>query len=203
MIRPRWRTGAAVLLLTPGLYVGLTAQPANAYCWLGDKWSTATPHELWADTTISSTWSTHIDAMRQLWNAPSKWRFSTYYPPGYYGPPYRGGWIAYVDLESSGIDSIPAATQSNWGTDMQWADTYLSDDWTWNTTGTMSESLKKADLRTVVLHELGHWLSLDHPNQCDGGVMTTAEVAAVMNANWTSKQTLRADDNSGAAAIYP
>ncbi|MDQ1711005.1 MAG: hypothetical protein QOE45_455 [Frankiaceae bacterium] len=190
----------ALLVATP-VAVVMTAQPASAYCWLGDKWSTASPHEVWADTTIPGTWSPIVSASVTAWNnATGSWNAS-YIPPGNFGPPYRGGWVARIDFSNAGYADVPASTLSNWTSNMTWADTYLNTDWSWNTSGTMNQAGKNVDVRTIVIHELGHWLSLDHPNQC--GSMTTNEINAVMNPNWTNKPNLNADDNAGSSAVYP
>ena len=63
-----------------------------------------------------------------------------------------------------------------------------------------------ADFETVTLHEFGHAHGLGHPFQdCPTHLncpMTTAEIASVMNVNFTIKRTLTGDDIAGLAAIY-
>jgi predicted Zn-dependent protease len=53
------------------------------------------------------------------------------------------------------------------------------------------------DLRRTVLHELGHVLGLEHPD--DGGQM----VAAIMNHQEGDTDTLQDDDANGARFLYP
>jgi len=53
-----------------------------------------------------------------------------------------------------------------------------------------------ADLHRVALHEFGHVLGLNHPDQ--GGQY----VAAIMNSSVSSIDSLQIDDASGAAALY-
>lgn len=52
------------------------------------------------------------------------------------------------------------------------------------------------DLRRVALHELGHLLGLDHPDE------SGQSVAAAMNANNAGLEALTADDEGGARALY-
>jgi hypothetical protein len=53
------------------------------------------------------------------------------------------------------------------------------------------------DLRRTVLHELGHVLGLEHPDE--GG----QTVAAIMNHTTSDVDTLQADDEAGIRALYP
>jgi predicted Zn-dependent protease len=52
------------------------------------------------------------------------------------------------------------------------------------------------DVRRVLLHELGHVLGLEHPDE--GG----QEVAAIMNHTTSDLDTLQADDEAGIMALY-
>ena len=53
------------------------------------------------------------------------------------------------------------------------------------------------DVRRVLLHELGHVLGLEHPDE--GG----QTVAAIMNHTTSDMDTLQADDEAGILALYP
>jgi predicted Zn-dependent protease len=53
------------------------------------------------------------------------------------------------------------------------------------------------DVRRVVLHELGHVLGLEHPDE--GGQV----VAAIMNQTVSDTDSLQADDEAGLLALYP
>jgi hypothetical protein len=55
----------------------------------------------------------------------------------------------------------------------------------------------RLDVRRVVLHELGHVLGLEHPD--DGG----QDVPAIMNHTTSNVETLQADDEAGIRALYP
>ena len=53
------------------------------------------------------------------------------------------------------------------------------------------------DLRRVLMHEFGHVLGLDHPNE------SGQTVAAIMNSTVSDLDDLQADDIAGVNAIYP
>ena len=53
------------------------------------------------------------------------------------------------------------------------------------------------DLHRVVLHELGHVLGLEHPNEAG------QSVTALMNRSLSDLDTLTPDDRTGAAFLYP
>jgi Matrixin len=55
----------------------------------------------------------------------------------------------------------------------------------------------RMDVRRVVLHELGHVLGLEHPD--DGG----QTVSAIMNHTTGDVDTLQADDEAGIRTLYP
>jgi hypothetical protein len=53
------------------------------------------------------------------------------------------------------------------------------------------------DLHRVLLHEFGHVLGLDHPNQLG------QTVAAIMNSGESDTDSLQADDRAGIISLYP
>lgn len=70
---------------------------------------------------------------------------------------------------------------------------YLNSTWTWNKTCTLNQAQKKADVYTILLHETGHTVSLNHDS---------SQTAAVMWPNFVCKQSLTADDKAGIDALY-
>ncbi|MGW5240886.1 hypothetical protein ACWEOW_18290 [Monashia sp. NPDC004114] len=63
--------------------------------------------------------------------------------------------------------------------------------------GSVNQSTKQADVGTVMVHELGHEIYLNHPSAC--GSMTSAEVGAAMNPAWVKRWYTNSDDKAGAA----
>jgi len=56
----------------------------------------------------------------------------------------------------------------------------------------------KSDLRRIALHELGHFLGLDHPDDAN----PPQNVAAIMNSSESNTYDLTADDIAGAQFLY-
>ncbi|CAN5516294.1 hypothetical protein BH20CHL7_BH20CHL7_08460 [soil metagenome] len=135
------------------------------------------------------------------WNgvAGSTWNV-TYFPPNPGGgSPANGGWISWGG--GPGFGGAPAVTQIfRIGNTINSTNTWFNLAFTWNADGIMNQGQMKADVTTVGLHEMGHWLTVLHPSDC--GAMDAAEVAAVMNPNWVKKWVLGADDKAASAAKY-
>lgn len=77
---------------------------------------------------------------------------------------------------------------------LQFANIYLNSDWAWNTNCVLNQAAKQADLLTIILHEMGHAVSLNHDQAFQN---------AVMWPNYVCKQNLTADDRNGIGALYP
>lgn len=76
-------------------------------------------------------------------------------------------------------------------------DVLVNTAWTWNSyRGSLQAS--KPDLRRVLLHEFGHVLGLDHPDQAT----PSQSVSAVMNSTVSNVETLQDDDKNGAFVLY-
>ncbi len=81
------------------------------------------------------------------------------------------------------------------GTTMEQSDTVFNSAWTWDSyRGPLQGSL--IDFRRVAIHEFGHMLGLDHPD--DKG----QNVAAIMNSKVSNIDTVQPDDIAGIKAIY-
>lgn len=74
------------------------------------------------------------------------------------------------------------------------SDILFNSAWTWNSyRGVLQQP---EDIRRVAIHELGHVLGLDHPDQAG------QTVTAIMNAYVSNIDTLQADDLTGAQFLY-
>ncbi len=81
------------------------------------------------------------------------------------------------------------------GTVFEETDTVFNSAYTWDSyRGPFNPSV--LDFRRVAIHEFGHTLGLDHPDQ-DG-----QHVTAIMNSHISDIDTVQADDIAGAEALY-
>jgi sugar lactone lactonase YvrE len=79
------------------------------------------------------------------------------------------------------------------------ADIVFNSNWPWDSyRGPRSVRPDRWDLRRVALHELGHLLGLDHPDQAN----PPQSIAAIMNSRISNIDALQTDDIAGAQALY-
>jgi hypothetical protein len=181
--------------------ITLAAGPAAASCDSGQRWSNGGPHYVWGTTSIPVGLRGAVRNGVLGWNGVSNstWALS-WVEPGPFGPPYNGGWASWGG--GSGFFGAPAITtqQRNASGIIVGANSYFDPSWSWNASGVMDQASRKADVTTVVMHEMGHWLRLKHPSQCHPP--SNAEIAAVMQPIWTAKWSLAPDDRAASAAKY-
>lgn len=82
------------------------------------------------------------------------------------------------------------------------ADIHMNDCWPWDATG--APDWDEVDVQSVVLHEIGHWLSLLHDD--DPICSTGAARRPIMCSTYvlgTLSHTLHANDRAGISYIYP
>ncbi len=211
-------TGMAMLL---GAACAVVYQaPANAYQTFqqlcgGGKFSSSSQNVYIAAATVPSGWTSAIDASRSQWNGITGSSFSYSAPVRVTGPlPPAGGHgtaIRYYDIHTN--DGIPLSTPA-WTSNLDplsvnhsIAYVNLSSKWSWNTSGTLNQATHTADVRTVVVHEMGHANGLAHPWQSNcagagGRSMSAAEQASVMNVTFTQKWNTNSDDKAAMAYLY-
>ncbi|MDD5198762.1 MAG: matrixin family metalloprotease [Terrimicrobiaceae bacterium] len=206
MIRPL-RIFIAVVL-----FVG-TGAVAWAYAFLGSKWTTS---PVVMQLQLGSSSGRLIDGSRS-WNAVARgalaiWnqylanlQFSVVTSSN--TPPGDGDGVNNVFFDNSVYgfsfgDAVAITTEwtRNGGRQRIEADTVFNSTLSWNS---YRGNLKRTasgdtlyDLRRVALHEFGHTLGLDHPD--DHG----QSVKAIMNSRVSNLDSLQADDIRGGQALY-
>jgi len=99
-----------------------------------------------------------------------------------------------VDGDSFGSGTLAVTLIYSRGTVMEETDTYFNTAYTWDS---YRGALKQAeDFHRVALHEFGHTLGLDHPDQAG------QKVTAIMNSTVSNVDGLQADDIAGVQSIY-
>lgn len=183
----------AVAVLAVGTSL-LTMPAAESYCTSGYTWNRSTL-EMRSGSSIPGSWDDTLRSSANAWNDISganwtlKWRNKSFTgptpvtvskqasaPPGFKGNPavtdivIKNGYIVGGNI-------------------------YFNNSWSWNFDGTMNFSKKKADVRTIAVHEMGHETHLNHPSAC--GAMNSAEKKSAMNPAGVKRQSINSDDREG------
>ncbi len=207
----------AFRLITVVISVFATASLAHAYAKLGSTWPSGNiPLRLQLDSTASATVSLPLTDGTATWNgiaesALADWnailarsRFTSsvssaaaptrandgvtqiFFATNYYGSAFDSRTLA-VTLVDNGDQTIRTEE----------ADLIVNRSRAWNSyRGSIGSTV--LDLRRVLLHELGHVLGLDHPDQAT----PVQNVSAIMNSTISNLDALTADDLSGANYLY-
>lgn len=105
-------------------------------------------------------------------------------------------------IHGDAFDDSTLAVTTHWrrGSTRIEADVIFNTKWSWNSyrgqTRPAASGGTLKDIRRVALHELGHVLSLDHPDEAGQSVQ------AVMNSRMSNTESLQADDINGIRAAY-
>ncbi|HEX4966755.1 MAG TPA: matrixin family metalloprotease [Thermoanaerobaculia bacterium] len=180
------------------------AQPGGAFItiarWIGNssEWASGFTAGV-ASPPFPATTLANVQTAGARWSNPSTGKNFTFFDYTNLAGPTRI-WVDKRSFAAQGWPGDPGitfitrfTTGANAGR-LQFANVYLNSDWTWNTTCTLNQAGKQADVLTIILHEMGHAVSLDHD---------PAFPNAVMWPNYVCKQNLTADDKNGIAALYP
>lgn len=177
-----------------------TALPGAAYVtvarWTGNstEWWTQFQSGVASPPFPASAYNNVVTSSNRWSNASTGKNFNFINYTGLFGPVRMN--INRASFSASGWPGNPGRTTLSFLSTgrISFATVYLNSDWSWNTSCTLNQANRQADFLTIVLHEMGHAVSLNHdPNQ----------TAAVMWPNYVCKQTLTADDRNGIGALYP
>lgn len=109
-------------------------------------------------------------------------------------------WDSTVFGDAFGDSTLAVATHWRRGSVRTEADIIFNTAKSWNSYRGNLRRLSSdtlLDIRRVALHEFGHVLSLDHPDEAGQAV------AAIMNSRISNIETLQTDDIDGVRAAYP
>ncbi|GAA0809539.1 matrixin family metalloprotease [Spirilliplanes yamanashiensis] len=193
---------AAALTLTSALTVGIGG-PAHAYCSTPYKWTTPSAVKVRNGAGIPTPWDAILTASAGQWSGISGSTFRMTAVARNFNGPIYGGSVTHGASSSHRPEAPGVTLISRNGNTITSVRTIFNPRWHFNDTGSFNQSSNppRADVRTVLVHELGHWLVLNHPSAC-AGAMTASEKASSMNPNFTKKWNTNADDKAGAAAKY-
>jgi hypothetical protein len=157
-----------------------------------------------ADNTITlidgTTRATSIKAAMQTWNALlGSAQFVPQILPS--GASSDGNGLSEVSFEDTifgkSFDTNTLAVTTAWtiGNQRTEADTIFNTKWTWDSyRGATRTGL--VDIRRVAIHELGHTLGLDHPDE------NGQAVSAIMNSHVSGIDAQTSDDVAGGQSLY-
>jgi hypothetical protein len=191
----------AVLCLLFGMAHG-AAPVALGFCYDGNARFQEDAYRAHIQDFVPDSWESSMVAAVNQWNGTSR----LYLEPTINSTQYWNFNIDTRDFVFAGWADNPGKTLM-YGVDFftqRWnrADAMLNVTYTWNTNGTFNQAQKKADVRTVTLHEVGHAIGLRHPIDC-GQPYDAAEQNAAMHFSWSYKWSTRADDDAGNRFLYP
>lgn len=205
------------LLLSFFAFFAFTHVVARAYNPLGSTWPTGTiPLRLQLDATATSfafpltdgatSWNSIAVSALNDWNARlGRTRFTaitvtTSAAANRLGDSLNQVFFATTIYDESFDSRTLAVTLVDNGDQTvrsEEADLIVNKNLAWNSyRGPINSS--PLDLRRVVLHELGHVLGLDHPDQAT----PVQTVSAIMNSTISNLETLSSDDIAGATYLY-
>lgn len=144
---------------------------------------------------VPSAFQSKVTSAVNTWDASDKYT----YVAGGVCPPYAFNW-GYTSFSAAGYGSSPGTTftyrDSN--NKITGASSYFNSDKTWfdSTVENQNWPSGQFDRRTVALHEIGHWMYINHPSACG-----QSHPEAVMEPTYVTKTYLRSDDLLGLAQL--
>lgn len=144
-----------------------------------DEWNTVMVRSKFVGTVSSSKTATEGDGVTNVFFSNTA-----------YGETFDTFTLAVTLTDNVDDESFPTVQ-------IHEADLIVNSNRTWNSYRGSIKS-NPVDLRRVVLHELGHVIGLDHPDQA----YPVQFVSAIMNSTVSNLETLQTDDRSGATFLY-
>lgn len=188
LIGTSWKTGAVnmVLHLDASAPAGITF-PLNdgATTWNAvarsalDEWNVVLGRCQFT-STISNTPS-GADADRVT---------DVFFANNFYGQSFDTFTLAVTLVDHYDNDGLPTVQTRE-------ADLIVNNAYTWNSYRGAKRTTP-VDLRRVLIHEFGHVLGLDHPDQ----LVPPQSVTAIMNSSISNLDTIQTDDRNGVAVLY-
>jgi hypothetical protein len=201
----RLRGVAVAFALALSAMAGWSLQPVAAFCTDAmTRWATG-----YASSTPRVHWNPSLSQRSAISAAVADWNGidTIAYPAPVFNTSTYGNFDMYFSsFAGLGWPDLPGVTFNNSNSQPHTvSDLYLNNDYFWYTDGTMSQSQHKADIRTVMTHEVGHASGLAETTAVifDCRPVSTSEIQGVMYSNWTKKWDTRADDIAGIQYIYP
>ncbi len=193
------------------LFLGCSARVAHGYDFLGLRPLKWEPGSIAMDLQLNATqppeplrdgrssWNSVAQSALGLWNARlSQVRFTTF-TDNTHGQGNRKNEVFFSPTiygHAFGRDVLAVTTVWRVGRARVEADTIFNTAIDWNSyRGELGVS--SMDLRRVALHEFGHTLGLDHPDQA------RQIRVAIMNSTISDLDTLATDDIRGVRGLYP
>ena len=185
----------------------LRAQPLSAYDVSGDKWTlnrtVRMQLSLNRQQTLSdgsSSFDQVAEAALNAWNPHlAHLRFSARLgspvPPAETDDMMSVFFANNIFGDTLGSNTLAVTLISTRNNVLEETDTIFNTRWTWDSyRGPLRSGVE--DFRRVAIHEFGHTLGLDHPDEAG------QNVNAIMNSAESNVDNLQADDIAGAQALY-
>jgi hypothetical protein len=175
-----------------------SSTPASGFCAQPD-WEWSGNITVGGSPRLQGQWGPALGNAADRWDniaSTGNWRLT------WNGVNNSGLVQIFLWQDPPGIGGNPAVTrvERNYSSDpgrISDGDIYMDSDWNWNTNGNMNQANMVVDVGTVITHEIGHNVYLNHPGQCGG--MSQAEQNSAMNPQYQQKWYINDDDRAGAA----